>query len=40
VFLSQTDRRWNKILLQRSVPLRHPWRMKKSDCTRQVHCRR
>jgi len=36
VFLSQIDRPWNKILWQLSVHFRHPWRVKKSDFTRQV----
>jgi hypothetical protein len=36
VFLSQIDRRWNKILWQLSVHFRHPWRIKKTDFTRQV----
>ena len=35
VFLSQIDRLWNKILWQLSVHFRHPWRMKKTDFTRQ-----
>jgi hypothetical protein len=30
VFLSQTDRLWNKILWQLSVHFRHPWRIKKT----------
>ena len=36
VFLSQIDRLWNKILWQLSVHFRHPWRIKKTDSTRQV----
>jgi len=36
VFLSQIDRFWNKILWQLSVHFRHPWRIKKTDFTRQV----
>jgi hypothetical protein len=36
VFLSQTDRLWNKILWQLSVHIRHPWCIKKTAFTRQV----
>jgi len=36
VFLSQTDRLWNKILWQLSVQFRHQWRIKKTDFTGQV----
>ena len=36
VFLSLTDRLWNKILWQLFVYFRHPWRMKKTDFTWQV----
>jgi len=36
VFLSQIDRLWNKILWHLSVHFRHPWRIKKTDFTRQV----
>jgi hypothetical protein len=35
-FLSQIDRLWNKTLWQLSVHFRHPWRIKKTDFTRQV----
>ena len=37
VFLVQTDCLWNIILWQLSVPFRHPWRIKKTDFTRQVN---
>jgi hypothetical protein len=33
VFLSQTDRLWNKVLWQLFVHFRHPWRIKKTDFT-------
>jgi len=33
---SQIDQLWNKILWQISVHFRHPWRIKKTDFTRQV----
>ena len=36
VFLSQIDWLWNKILWQLSVHFCHPWRIKKTDLTRQV----
>jgi len=36
VFLSQIDWLWNKILWQLSFQLRHPWRINKTDFTRQV----
>jgi len=36
VFLSQIDRHWTIILWQLSIHLRHPWRVKKTDFTRQV----
>jgi hypothetical protein len=36
VFLSQINRLWNKLLWQLPVHLRHPWRIKKTDFTRQV----
>jgi hypothetical protein len=36
VFLSQIDQLWNKILWQLSVHFRHPWRINKTDFTRQV----
>jgi hypothetical protein len=36
VFLSQIDWLWNKILWQFFVYFRHPWRIKKTDFTRQV----
>ena len=36
VFLSHIDRIWNKILRQLSDHFRHPWRIKKTDFTRQV----
>jgi hypothetical protein len=36
VFLSQTDQLWNKILWQLSSHFCHPWRIKKTDFTRQV----
>ena len=36
VFLSHIDRLWNKILWQTSVHFRHPWRIKKTDFTREV----
>jgi hypothetical protein len=36
VFLSQVDRLWSKILWQLSVLFPHPWRIKKTDFTRQV----
>jgi hypothetical protein len=35
VFLSQMARVWNKILWQ-LAHFRHPWRILKTDCTRQV----
>ena len=40
VFLSQIARLWNKILWQLSVHFRHPRRIKKTDCTKQVITRR
>jgi hypothetical protein len=39
VFFLQTDRLWIKILWQPSVRFRHPWRMKKTDFTRQFTAR-
>jgi hypothetical protein len=36
VFLSQIDRLWNKILWQLFVHFSHPWRIKKTDFTKQV----
>ena len=36
VFLSQRERLWNKALWQLSVHFRHPWRIKKTDFSRQV----
>jgi hypothetical protein len=36
VLLSQIDQLWNKILWQLSVHFRPPWRIKKTDFTRQV----
>jgi hypothetical protein len=36
VFVSQIDRLWNLILWQISVHFRYPWRIKKTDYTRQV----
>jgi hypothetical protein len=36
VFLSQIHRLWNKVLWQFPVHFRHPWRIKKTDSTRQV----
>jgi hypothetical protein len=36
VFLSQIDRLWNNILWQLAVHFGHPWRIKKTDLTRQV----
>jgi hypothetical protein len=40
VFLSQIDRLWNNILWQLSVHFRHPWRIKKTNFTRQVITRK
>ena len=36
MFQSQIDRLWNKILWQFSVHFHHPWRIKKTDFTKQV----
>ena len=36
VFLSQIDWLWNKFFWQLSVHFRHPWRIKRTDFTRQV----
>ena len=36
LFLSQIDWLWNKIFWQLSVHFRHPWRVEKTDFTRQV----
>jgi len=40
VFLSQIDRLWNNILWEISFHFCHPWRIKETDCTRQVIMRK